>query len=95
MPSPFAPKSARKKTLLNLGRVLVDPDCGSCKRDSNPCVHVNFELPNTMSICTKLIKHVEAQELERFIVTDSVRKRETFRGVSDSSYEHDILTTLT
>lgn len=50
MPSPFAPKSPTKRTLLDLGRVLVDPDCGSCKKESKFSPFAVFELASRKSM---------------------------------------------
>lgn len=77
MPSPFAPKSLTKRTLLDLSRVLGDPDCGSCKRESNFSVSVVFELTNRNNIWTRPMTQVEEDEynLRLFIVSERVRQR--------------------
>lgn len=55
-PSPFAPNSSTYSTRLDLSRVLLDPECGSCIRDPNPSTSVRFELRNaaTKKIWQKL-----------------------------------------
>lgn len=77
MPSPFAPKSLTQRTLLDLSRVLGDPDCGRCKRESNLCVSVVFALTNRNNIWTRPMTQVEEDEynLRLLIVSERVRQR--------------------
>lgn len=53
------PQIHQQSTRLDLSRVLLDPECGSCIRDPNPSTYVRFELWNA---ATKKYNEIEAQE---------------------------------
>lgn len=60
-PSPLAPKSPTKITLLDLDRVPFDPECGSSNNESKPSVETKLADRQT-STWIRTIKNVENEQ---------------------------------